>query len=72
MKNNSVYYHWTPITKFCYLRGMKCEGCPNDNEYICKKEPWNKNPYGIRNIKYAVIRTLRNIGEPPNARHKGC
>lgn len=62
MQNNSVYFHWTPITKLCYSRQMNCEGCPND--YVCSLPVWNKNPYGIRNIKYAVMRTIANIGEP--------
>ena len=63
----SMFMHWTDLTKTCYYRYQQklgCEGCPNNNKYICLKKPWNKNPYRIKNIKYAMLRTLANIGEP--------
>ena len=59
-----MFQHWTPITRVCYYRHMICDGCPNDTEFVCRREPWNTNPYGIRNIKYATIQILKNIGEP--------
>lgn len=62
IENNSVYRHWTNLTRTCYKQKMNCTDC--QNRIICSIEPWNLNPYGIKNIKYAVIRTLANIGEP--------
>ena len=62
-----MFWKWTDLTKTCYKRyeqKLGCEGCPNNTDYVCKKPAWNKNPYGIRNIKYAMLRTLANIGEP--------
>lgn len=63
-ENNKItmFRHWNALTISCYKRNMICEGCPNKK--VCEIEPWNKNPLGIKNIKYAVIRTLQNIGEP--------
>ena len=61
------FEHWTDLTKTCYKRykdGLSCSGCPNDTENLCKRRPWNVNPYGIRNVRYAMIQTLKNIGEP--------
>ena len=63
-EHQTMFSHWTKITKTCYEHNMICEGCPNNTNFLCKKEPWVRNPYGIKNIKYAVIRTLNNIGEP--------
>ena len=57
-----MFKHWNSLTKTCYKQGMICDGCPN--KYLCDIEPWNRNPYRMKNIKYAVLRTLRNIGEP--------
>ena len=42
---------------------MICNECPYDKT-LCSMHEWNTNPYGIRNIKYAVLRTLSSIGEP--------
>ena len=61
------FEHWTNLTKICYdryLNNLGCEGCVNNTENLCKRKPWNVNPYNIRNIKYAMIMTLRNIGAP--------
>jgi hypothetical protein len=61
------FEHWTDLTKMCYKRyqdGLSCSGCPNDTENLCRRRPWNVNPYGIRNVRYAMIQTLKNIGEP--------
>lgn len=58
------FQHWTPITLECYKRNMVCEGCPNNTDYLCNKPVWNNNPYRIKNIKYAVMRIIANIGEP--------
>lgn len=68
----TMFMHWTPITRECYKRKMVCEGCPNNNERVCNKRPWNKNPLGIKNIKYAVMRTLQNIGEPDKMKVCDC
>lgn len=58
------FLKWTNLTKTCYKYNMTCEGCPNDTEFVCRKIPWNKNPYGMKNIKYATLMTLKNIGKP--------
>lgn len=61
----TVFLHWNDMTKTCYNRyknGLNCDGCPNS--IACSKQPWNKNPYGIKNIKYAMLQTLANVGEP--------
>lgn len=60
----NMFQHWTDITRTCYDRNMVCDGCPNNTEFVCKKKAWNENPYGIKNIKYATIMTLKNIGKP--------
>ncbi len=71
LKNTqSMFLHWTPITRTCYKRGMICEGCPNLE--VCSIQPWNKNPVGIKNIKYAVMRILKNIGEPDKMKVCDC
>lgn len=57
-----MYQHWNNLTKTCYENNMVCTDCINKE--VCSIEAWNKNPYGIKNIKYAVIRTLAEIGEP--------
>lgn len=61
-KNITMFTHWNSVTRLCYERNMICDGCPNLS--FCNIQPWNKNPYGIKNIKYATIQTLKNIGEP--------
>lgn len=61
------FEHWTDLTKTCYKRyieGLACKGCPNDTEILCRRTPWNVNPYKMRNIRYAMIMTLKNIGKP--------
>lgn len=61
------FEHWNELTKTCYNRhqeGLSCLGCPNDTENLCRRKVWNQNPYKMRNIKYAMIQTLKNIGEP--------
>lgn len=63
--NQKMFQHWNPSTKLCYKQheeGLTCETCPNLK--FCETKPWNKNPYGMRNIKYAMIQTLKNIGKP--------
>lgn len=57
-----MYIHWNNLTKTCYKQNMICENCPN--KLICSIKPWNINPYNIKNIKYAVLKTLENVGEP--------
>lgn len=57
-----MFKHWNPSTKLCYSRKMICQNCPNLE--FCNNPPWNKNPYGIKNIKYATMQTLKNIGVP--------
>jgi hypothetical protein len=65
-KNITMFIHWNSVTRLCYERqveqGLTCDGCPNLS--FCNTEPWNINPYGIKNMKYAMIQTLKNIGEP--------
>lgn len=61
-KEKKMFEHWNSVTKLCYQRNMICTDCPNLD--FCNTQPWNKNPYGIKNIKYATIMTLKNIGEP--------
>lgn len=66
-EEKQMFKTWTNLTRTCYARykeGLGCEGCPNNTNIICNREPWNKNPYGMKNIKYAMLRTLSNIGEP--------
>lgn len=60
-----TFNHWNPSTKLCYKQheqGKSCNGCPNFN--FCMIKPWNDNPYKIKNIKYAMLMTLKNIGKP--------
>ena len=65
-KNITMFIHWNAVTRLCYdrhvVQNLTCDGCPNLS--FCNIQPWNKNPYGIKNIKYAMIQTLKNIGEP--------
>lgn len=68
--SQKMFYHWTELAKDCYERGMNCEGCPND--YVCSIPSWNRNPYRMRNIKYAVIQLLKNVGEPSKMRICDC
>ncbi len=58
------FIRWTNLTKTCYKHNMICDNCPNNTEYLCKRKVWNKNPYHMKNIKYATLMTLKNIGEP--------
>lgn len=58
------FHKWNDLTRTCYKHNMICENCPNNTEFLCKKKPWNKNPYGMKNIKYATIMTLKYIGKP--------
>lgn len=69
-KASTMFLHWTPITRTCYKRGMICEGCPE--KFLCDIRPWNLNPLGIKNIKYAVMRILMNIGEPDKMQVCDC
>ena len=66
----TMFMHWNPTTRLCYNRKMVCEGCPNKE--ICDMQPWNRNPLKIKNIKYAVMRTLQNIGEPEKMKVCDC
>lgn len=64
-KNITMFTHWNSVTRLCYDRhdkGLTCTDCPNYD--FCNIRPWNVNPYGIKNIKYAMLQTLKNIGEP--------
>lgn len=41
---------------------MKCSSC--QNEWACDVyKDWN-NPYGIKQIKFAVLMTYANVGKP--------
>lgn len=41
---------------------MKCSSC--QNEWACNmSKDWN-NPYGIKQIKFAVLATYANVGKP--------
>ena len=55
------YHCWTVITAFCFERKCKCEGCSELN-VGCKVKPIHTNPYHIKPVKYAALKTYANIG----------
>ena len=66
MKMNNI---WTETTRTCYKHKMICDGCPNAEN--CKiGDSWHfygrKNPYNMRNVRYAVLETIKNIGLEDN------
>ena len=54
------YQSWNTLTAECYKNKMHCANCSNVNS--CTEFEWVRNPYNIRNIKYAVLMTYSNIG----------
>lgn len=54
------YTRWTPLTAFCFERGCRCKGCCELN--VACKTQHGFNPYGIKMVKYAAIKTFANIG----------
>lgn len=52
---------WTLQTLHCYWAKTNCEICP-ENE-ICTKYGSN-NVYGIKAVKYAMLKTLEKLGKP--------
>ena len=69
-KTTTMFLHWNTTTKTCYKHNMVCEGCPNKT--MCEMQPWNENPLKIKNVKYATMRTLMNIGEPDKLKICDC
>ena len=60
-KRTNQYRYWTTLTAFCFERGCKCEGCCELN-VACRVKPLHTNPYKIKPVKYAALKTFANIG----------
>lgn len=63
----NTYKYWTDLTRFCYERRCRCQGCCEFNN-ACRYKPMHINEYKLKPVKYAVIMTVRNIGVPNDER----
>ena len=59
-ENSNLYKRWNNTTICCYKHNMICEKCPE--KYItCNIKTDINNKYGMKPIRYAVLKTIVNI-----------
>lgn len=61
LQTSRSYQSWNASTAECFHQKLNCNCCPSRKD--CQLQVMYKNPYNIRNMKYAVLMTYANIGE---------
>lgn len=58
---NSLYKKWNLSTYICWKNNCDCSNC--EQSCICDSYvPMVKIPYGLKAMKYAVLKTKENVG----------
>lgn len=59
-QDNPLYRKWNRTTALCYHNHMRYDICSNEDICNMAEPVWNE--FGLKNMKYATLMTMRNCG----------
>ncbi len=62
-KNNWIYNHWTQSSIECFEANCRCSRC-GKYEICYSKTEFSINEYGIKPLKYTVLKLFARHGKP--------
>ena len=60
MQEFPLYQKWNATTALCYHNHMRCDICSHEDACDLAEPVWNE--FGMKNVKFATLMTMRNCG----------
>ena len=59
-QDDFIFQKWNSTTALCFHNHMICENC--NNQDACNIAVPVENEFGMKNVKFATLMTMRNCG----------